>query len=86
MRLHKDFSPIMKNEVAVINTYACNLTSEIRHMQYWGGGHCDLVICKYKICPKVRLEDMISFRFCHIPAPISNSFLSQQGRRKLVGT
>ena len=45
MRLHKDFSPIMKNEVAVINTYACNLTSEIRHMYVVLGGHCDLVIC-----------------------------------------
>ena len=55
MRLHKDFSHIMKNEVAVINTYACNLTSEIRHMQYWGGGHCDLVICT-RIAPRSGWE------------------------------
>lgn len=29
----------MKNEAAVINTYACNLTSEIRHMYVVFGGH-----------------------------------------------
>ena len=55
MRLHKDFSPIMKNEVAVINTYACNLTSEIRHMYVVLGGHCDLVICT-RIAPRSGWE------------------------------
>ena len=66
--------------VAVINTYACNLTSEIRHTYVVLGEHLGYSDTRIAPRPLARLGDMISFRFCHISAPISHSLLSQQGR------
>ena len=56
--------------VAVINTYACNLTSEIRHTYVVLGEHLGYSDTRIAPRPLARLGDMISFRFCHIPSSI----------------